>query len=113
MMGCIYFKDAKGEEKNSVPIQIDNLLKASSHFGILIGQVTFGIAADKLGRKRIYGVELMIIVVSACASALSGSTVSGMSVFTVLGIWRFFLGFGIGGDYPLSGRIMIFRYSGF
>ena len=39
------------------------------------------------------------------ASALSGSTVSGMSVFAQLFIWRFFLGFGIGGDYPLSATI--------
>jgi MFS transporter, PHS family, inorganic phosphate transporter len=61
--------------------------------------------ADQLGRKRMYGVELMIIVVATCASALSGNLVSGFSVFTVLGIWRVFLGLGIGGDYPLSAII--------
>lgn len=101
MMGCVYYKD----NQNTVPIQIDTLIKASSHIGILIGQIVFGIAADKLGRKRIYGTELLIIVVAGFASAMSGSTVSGMSVFSQLFIWRFFLGFGIGGDYPLSATI--------
>lgn len=100
MMGCVYFKDSE----NTVPVYIDTLVKASSHVGILIGQISFGIAADKLGRKRIYGVELLVIVVAASGSALSATTVSGLSVFVVLGIWRFFLGFGIGGDYPLSGN---------
>jgi MFS transporter, PHS family, inorganic phosphate transporter len=61
--------------------------------------------ADQLGRKRMYGIELMIIVVATCASALSGNLVSGFSVFTVLAIWRIFLGLGIGGDYPLSAII--------
>ena len=52
-----------------------------------------------------YGVELMIIIIATCASAFSATTVSGFSVFTVLGIWRIFLGLGIGGDYPLSAII--------
>ncbi|CAF0875134.1 unnamed protein product [Brachionus calyciflorus] len=101
MMGCVYYKD----NDNTVPIYIDTLIKASSHIGILIGQLLFGVASDKLGRKRIYGTELLIIVVSGAASALSGSTVSGMSVFAQLFIWRVFLGVGIGGDYPLSATI--------
>ncbi len=50
-----------------------------------------------------YGIELMIIIVMTFASAFSANTVSGLSVFFVLGMWRVFLGFGIGGDYPLSG----------
>ena len=53
--------------------------------------------------KRMYGIELMIIIVMTFASAFSASTVSGLSVFFILGMWRVFLGFGIGGDYPLSG----------
>lgn len=105
MMGCIYYKDAPGSAKNTVPVYIDTLVKASGQVGTLLGQVVFGYLADKLGRKRMYGVELMIIVVCTCASAISGNLVSGFSIFTVLGIWRVLLGFGIGGDYPLSAII--------
>ena len=105
MMGCVYFKDAPGKQKNVVPVYIDTLVKASGQIGTLIGQILFGILADRLGRKRMYGVELMIIITATCASALSGNLVSGFSVFTVLGIWRVILGLGIGGDYPLSAII--------
>lgn len=105
IMGCVYFKDSPGHEKNRVPVYIDTLIKASGQVGTLFGQIAFGIAADRLGRKKMYGLELMIIVVATCASALSATTVSGLSVFTVLGIWRLILGFGIGGDYPLSAII--------
>lgn len=107
MMGCVYFKDEPGNHKNTVPVYIDTLVKASGQVGTLIGQVFFGMLADQYGRKRMYGIELMIIVVCTCASALSASTVSGLSVFAVLGMWRIFLGVGIGGDYPLSGKLKI------
>lgn len=97
MMGCVYYKDELGPAKNSVPVTIDTLVKASAQLGALIGQLFFGYLADRLGRKRMYGVELMIIVVCTCASALSATTVSGLSVFAILAIWRIFLGIGIGG----------------
>lgn len=72
----------------------------SSAFGALL----FGRIADMVGRKRIYGVEIVIMVVGAIACALSPS------------IWwliafRFVLGIGVGGDYPVSATIMS-EYSG-
>ncbi len=88
-----------------MPVYIDTLVKASGQIGTLIGQILFGILADRVGRKRMYGVELMIMITATCASALSGNLVSGFSIFTVLGIWRIILGLGIGGDYPLSAII--------
>jgi PHS family inorganic phosphate transporter-like MFS transporter len=105
MMGCVYFKDAPGNKKNVVPVTTDTLVKAAGQVGTLIGQFVFGILGDKLGRKKIYGIELMIVVIATCASAFSASLVTGFSVFGVLGMWRIFLGLGIGGDYPLSATI--------
>ena len=104
MMGCVYYKNEIGDAKNVVPVYIDTLVKATGQIGTLIGQVFFGVLADKYGRKRMYGIELMIIIAMTFASAFSASTVSGLSVFFILGMWRVFLGFGIGGDYPLSGN---------
>jgi len=107
MMGCVYFKDAPGKARNHVPVYIDTLLKASGQVGTLIGQVFFGIMADKYGRKKIYGSELAIILIATCCSALSAGLMTGVSIFTILGIWRVILGFGIGGDYPLSGKFFV------
>lgn len=74
-----------------MPVYIDTLVKAASQLGSLIGQVIFGILSDRKGRKKMYGVELIIIVIGTVGSALSGNLVSGFSVFTVLGLWRFII----------------------
>src|SRR3954452_2895411 len=63
------------------------------------GAVVFGRLADKLGRKKVYGYEVLVLAAGAIASACAP------------GIWwliafRGILGFGIGGDYPVSATIM-------
>ncbi|KAI8586083.1 major facilitator superfamily domain-containing protein [Geranomyces variabilis] len=86
-------------------IHIDALLKASTNWGNLIGQLSFGYLGDKLGRKKMYGVEIIIMMVAILGSTLACATVRGMGVLTMLGLWRFVLGIGIGGDYPMSATI--------
>lgn len=46
----------------------------------------------------------MIIIVATFAQALSGSG-PGVGIIGALIVWRFLLGVGIGGDYPLSAII--------
>ncbi|XP_025822512.1 LOW QUALITY PROTEIN: inorganic phosphate transporter 1-6-like [Panicum hallii] len=73
--------------------------------GTLSGQLFFGWLGDKLGRKKVYGMTLMLMVLCSLASGLSlGHTPA--SVMATLCFFRFWLGFGIGGDYPLSATIM-------
>ncbi|KAJ1337111.1 phosphate:H+ symporter [Batrachochytrium salamandrivorans] len=84
---------------------IDALVKASTSWGNLIGQLGFGYLGDKLGRKQMYGIELIIMIVCTIGSAFASSTLKGIDILAVLGIWRFFLGIGIGGDYPMSAII--------
>lgn len=74
-------------------------------FGTLIGQLTFGYLADRLGRKKMYGSELIIIIAMTVIQCFSSDLVSGMNICVCLMIWRFLLGVGIGGDYPLSAVI--------
>ncbi|KAL5711711.1 putative inorganic phosphate transporter 1-7 [Ranunculus cassubicifolius] len=73
--------------------------------GTLAGQLFFGWLGDKMGRKRVYGMTLMIMVICSIASGLSFSS-ERKSVVATLCFFRFWLGFGIGGDYPLSATIM-------
>jgi PHS family inorganic phosphate transporter-like MFS transporter len=63
------------------------------------GAVFFGRIADRLGRKKIYGFEVLILAVAAIASAFSPN------IWWLLA-FRAVLGFGIGGDYPVSATIM-------
>src|SRR5260370_9228816 len=59
----------------------------------------FGRLGDHLGRKSIYGHSLIVLAIGAVASAFSPN-VAWLLVF------RFILGIGIGGDYPLSATLM-------
>lgn len=71
------------------------LLNGASLAAAAVGAVFFGSLSDKLGRKKLYGVEVMILFVGAILSALSPS-------FVWLLISRIIVGLGIGGDYPTS-----------
>jgi PHS family inorganic phosphate transporter-like MFS transporter len=73
---------------------------AASAFGALL----FGRIADIVGRKKMYGVEVLILAIGAIASAFSPN-------ITWLIIFRIILGVGVGGDYPVSATIMS-EYSG-
>jgi PHS family inorganic phosphate transporter-like MFS transporter len=81
------------------PITGLGLLGASAIFGAALGPFVFGRLGDLLGRKTIYGLEMLILVVGALLSALAWSLAS-------LILFRFFVGIGIGGDYPMSSTIM-------
>ena len=59
----------------------------------------FGRVADMLGRKRIYGYEVLVLAAGAVASAFSPD-IWWLIAFRVV------LGIGIGGDYPVSATIM-------
>ncbi|KZT22015.1 phosphate permease [Neolentinus lepideus HHB14362 ss-1] len=79
-------------------------VKVATPVGNVFGQLIFGWLADVLGRKRMYGIELMIIIVATFGQAISGDG-HAVGIIGVLVVWRFLMGIGIGGDYPLSAVI--------
>ncbi|RHZ76890.1 hypothetical protein Glove_187g118 [Diversispora epigaea] len=100
MLGIVYFKN----ENSIVPLNIDIGLKSSAACGTLFGQLVFGLFADIYGRKKMYGLELSIMIFATIGSALSADAFA-VSIWGELMFWRFILGIGIGGDYPLSAVI--------
>ena len=79
------------------PYQI-GLLNGASLLSAAFGAILFGALSDRFGRKKLYGSEIIIMVIGAIASACAGNFIS-------LLIARTILGFGIGGDYPTSAVI--------
>uniref|UniRef100_A0A7N2LIF5 Major facilitator superfamily (MFS) profile domain-containing protein n=1 Tax=Quercus lobata TaxID=97700 RepID=A0A7N2LIF5_QUELO len=73
--------------------------------GTLIGHLFFGWIDDKLGRKKAYNISLTLTIICAICSGLSFDA-SKETVVKTLCFFRFWLGFGIGGDYPISAVIM-------
>ena len=64
-----------------------------------LGALVFGRVADKIGRTKVYWMSAALMVIAAVGSALAPS-------LAVLVAFRFLLGFGVGGDYPVSAVLM-------
>ena len=75
------------------------LIGSISLLATFLGALFFGTIADKFGRKKIYGIEAALMAIGALGSAFAGGPIAML-------IWRTVMGFGIGGDYPLSAVIM-------
>ncbi|KAG6368579.1 hypothetical protein INS49_002792 [Diaporthe citri] len=81
----------------------------------LIGMVVFGHFVDRGGRKRLYGWELIVLILATVGLVLSsqgfmspgadGRTESSMSIYASIIFFRCLLGFGIGAEYPVSAVI--------
>jgi PHS family inorganic phosphate transporter-like MFS transporter len=91
---------------NDLPAGLQGLLKAAANIGSVIGQFLFGYLADSLGRKAIYGKELMLIIFATimCLTTPTGS-LSPDNCLIYLSVFRIILGIGVGGDYPMSASV--------
>jgi MFS transporter, PHS family, inorganic phosphate transporter len=76
-----------------------------------VGQLLFGFLADKIGRQRLYGAELVIVIFATLGLAQSsygyvtnsdGELEKSMSLVGWLAVWRFFMGIGIGGSQDFA-----------
>src|SRR5436190_9091655 len=99
MLAIVYWKrPIQPREKHAVNLAL--------LVGFLIGEVTFGVLADRYGRKGTYGIVLMIIMGATVGLALSSRGIEdSVDILPWLVIWRLIIGFGTGGDIPLSAAI--------
>ena len=77
----------------------ESLVNSTALLASAFGALLFGRVADMLGRKRIYGFEVLVLAAGALASAFAPNILWLIAL-------RFILGIGIGGDYPVSATIM-------
>ena len=75
------------------------LLNSTMLGAAFLGALAFGRFADLVGRKRVYWMVAAIMIVGSVGSAIAPT-------FWVLILFRFLLGFGVGGDYPVSAVLM-------
>lgn len=92
----VYFPDEKWP---GLVINLFTLL------GSVCGQLLFGYLADRYGRTRLYGIELVLVIVSTIGVATSSVGYNDMSFLALFSWWRFVMGIGIGAEYPLSAVI--------
>lgn len=80
-----------------------SMITSSSLAGAMVGQVCLGSAADKLGRRKLLLLSGLLTFIgslgSACAQDFGEAHIG---IWTLLIGFRFLMGVGIGGEYPLS-----------
>ncbi|KAJ8748094.1 hypothetical protein K2173_023496 [Erythroxylum novogranatense] len=104
LLGRIYFYDPLLKQPGRLPQYVNNLVNGAALTGTFCGQLYFGWLGDRIGRKKAYGMTLIIIFLSAL---FSGSPFgSPVSVIAILCFFRFWLGVALGGTYPLCATIM-------
>jgi len=90
----------------ALPSTLEGFMKAGANIGSVIGQFAFGYLADALGRKAIYGKELMLIIFATIMTiACPTNLLSPSHVLLWIAGWRIILGIGVGGDYPMSSTV--------
>jgi MFS transporter, putative metabolite transport protein len=75
------------------------LVASSAVIGMLVGSLVLGNLTDRLGRKKLYVIDLLSFVVFAALTAFS------QNVWELI-LFRFLLGLGIGADYPISSTLV-------
>ncbi|MFJ8063459.1 MFS transporter [Psychrobacillus sp. NPDC096426] len=67
--------------------------------GMAVGALVFGVFADKVGRKKIFMLTLLMFSIASGLSALA----TGLIIFL---IFRFFVGMGLGGELPVASTLV-------
>ncbi|KAF8675817.1 hypothetical protein HU200_047308 [Digitaria exilis] len=102
LLSRVYFADSAAGPPDAAAAAS---LNASMYRGTLVGHLFFGWLGDAIGRRRAYGLALALVAACSAASGLSfGHTAK--AVVATLCFFRFWLGVGAGGGYPLSAAIM-------
>ena len=111
MLGFIYWHDATKSTHETVFID-------ATAAGCIVGMISFGLLADIFGRRKMYGWELVVLMVGTMGVVMSStgyvpldpssdedsgsidySSFGSMDVQAWLLFWRFLTGIGIGGEY--------------
>lgn len=70
-------------------------LGAINSVGMAVGAIVFGMMADRIGRKHVFVITLLLFAVASGLSAFA-------STLAVLMVLRFFIGMGLGGELPVA-----------
>ncbi|MGP1516279.1 MAG: MFS transporter [Ottowia sp.] len=70
-------------------------LGAVNSIGMAVGALAFGLLADRIGRKHVFVITLLLFAAASGLSALA-------TTLGVLLVLRFFIGMGLGGELPVA-----------
>ncbi|KAL1559658.1 putative inorganic phosphate transporter 1-7 [Salvia divinorum] len=71
MLGRIYYHVDGSPKPGSLPPNVSSAVNGVALRDTRLGQVFFGWLGDKMGRKKVYGLNLMLMCICSIASGLS------------------------------------------
>ena len=74
-------------------------IASAGFIGMAVGAVLGGLLADRIGRRQVFALTLLVYGLATGASALSGSV-------AVLIAWRFLVGLGLGAELPVASTLV-------
>jgi len=83
------------------PHWVHTVMKSSVFIGSIVGMLVMGRLGDKIGIKKALILTNSLVVVTALASGLLVWGPPNV-LYALLVLWRFLLGVGVGGNYPLA-----------
>ncbi|KAI9126324.1 hypothetical protein K1719_002745 [Acacia pycnantha] len=93
LIGRVYYT-GDAQKPGTLPPHVSSAINGVAFCGTLIGQLFFGWMGDKVGRRAVYGMTLLTMIICAICSGLSFGH-SAKSVMTTLCFFRFWLGFAV------------------
>jgi PHS family inorganic phosphate transporter-like MFS transporter len=111
---AVYPLAADKAENKALETNAAAAITTAALVGAVFGQLVFGTFADYLGRRVIFIVTISVVIISALGSATAfakagagggADYAANAGVYYQLVFWRLLLGFGVGGEYPLSATI--------
>ncbi|KAI8965083.1 MFS general substrate transporter [Daldinia sp. FL1419] len=88
-----------------------SIVPAIAFAGTVVGQLFFGYLSDKWSRKDSLLISTIILIIFTALAAGSYYRGDPVGMFNILTAWRFFVGIGIGGEYP-AGSVSCAESSG-
>lgn len=92
------------ESEGPLSESMDGAITAATTAGAVVGMLAFGSFADIIGRRKTFIATSILLCLSALGCACS-TNIGGLSTYQVLVFFRFMLGVGVGGEYPLSAAV--------
>lgn len=90
--------------KQTLTNDLKSNVKTTALIGAVVGQIGFGATADLIGRRKVFIMTCSLVIIGALLSATVQDTET-FGIYSQLALWRFVLGVGVGGEYPLSAAI--------
>ena len=109
IIGTIYDSDTNGKPYANSPAY--NQVHSIAFVGTVVGMLFFGFTSDHISRKwsLVTSTTVLILFAILATASYGGGSLEGM--LRALTAYRFFLGIGIGGEYP-AGSVGTAEHSG-